>query len=277
MVLDYKTASRMVKPLRTERMPMESQSPVQSLDRAFQLIERLSLKPDGMLLTELSAACGLHKSTVHRLLAALISLGYARKEEGSNRYRLTLKLAELSGRVVDSIDLLEIAKPHLEQLRNRTQEAVHLVVREGIEIVYIHKAESNHSAIRMFSRIGMRRPMYCTAVGKSILAAMTDEEILHIWQQSDIRPYTEHTIVELQPLFSALGEVRRLGWALDNEENELGVRCIGAAIFDYTGCGRAALSISAPVARMPDARIAELSADILATRAAISAELGYTV
>ncbi|WP_195277072.1 IclR family transcriptional regulator [Anaerotruncus rubiinfantis] len=254
---------------------MENQSPVQSLDRAFDLIERLSLNPDGMLLMELSTASGLHKSTVHRLLSALISLGYVRKDESSNRYRLTLKLFELSGRVVDNIDVLEIAKPHIEQLRNHTQEAIHLVVREGADIVYIHKAESKQSSIRMFSRIGMRRPMYCTAVGKSIMATMTDDEVIRIWEKSDVKPYTEHTIVDLGSLFRELDTIRRCGYALDNEENELGVRCIGAAILDYTGRGRAALSISAPLARMTDTRVEELSAEILATRTAISTELGY--
>lgn len=254
---------------------MDAQPIVQSLDRAFGLIEALSLSPDGMLLMELSAVTGLHKSTAHRLLAALIGLGYVKKEDATNKYRLTLKLFELSGRVVDNIDVLEIAKAPLEQLRNTTQEAVHLVVREGIDIVYVHKVDSRNSSIRMFSRIGMRRPLYCTAVGKSILATMPDEEIIRIWEKSDIKRYTEHTIVELSALFRELDSVRRLGYALDNEENELGVRCIGAAVLDYTGRGKAALSISAPIAHMTDARIAALAPDILATRDAISAELGY--
>ncbi|MEM1486349.1 IclR family transcriptional regulator [Oscillospiraceae bacterium PP1C4] len=254
---------------------MENQPGVQSLERAFDLIENLSLNPDGMQLMELSAATGLHKSTVHRLLASLAALGYIKKDENTGKYRLTLKLFELSGRVVDSIDVLEIAKAPLEQLRNTTQEAVHLVVREGIDIVYVHKVDSKNSSIRMFSRIGMRRPMYCTAVGKSILATMSDEEVMRIWERSNIIRYTQHTIVDLGSLFRELDEIRRRGYALDNEENELGVRCIGAAVLDYTGRGRAALSISAPIGRMTDERIQVLAADILAARAWISAEMGY--
>lgn len=254
---------------------MENQPSVQSLERAFDLIERLSSSSGGMLLMELSAASGLHKSTVHRLLSTLAALGYVKKDEGSNKYRLTLKLFELSGRVVDNMDVLEIAKPYLEHLRNTAQEALHLVVRDGIDIVYVYKLDSKNSSIRMFSRIGMRRPMYCTAVGKSILATMTDEEVLKIWEKSDIKRYTEHTVVELGPLFRELEEIRRRGYAMDNEENELGVRCIGAVVRDYTGHGKAALSISAPIARMTDMRIEQLAQELLKTSAAISAELGY--
>lgn len=254
---------------------MEKQPCVQSLERTFDLIERLSRSSGGMLLMELSAASGLHKSTVHRLLSSLVTLGYVKKDEGSNKYRLTLKLFELSGRVVDNLDVLEIAKPYLEHLRNATQEAIHLVVRDGIDIVYVYKLDSKNSSIRMFSRIGMRRPMYCTAVGKSILATMPDDEVLKIWGNSDIKRYTEHTVVELGPLFRELEEIRSKGYALDNEENELGVRCIGAVIRDYTGRGKAALSISAPIARMTDTRIAQLAKEILKTCEEISAELGY--
>lgn len=98
------------------------------------------------------------------------------------------------------------------------------------------------------------------------MATMTDDEVIRIWEKSDVKPYTEHTIVDLGSLFRELDTIRRCGYALDNEENELGVRCIGAAILDYTGRGAAALSISAPLARMTDARVEELSAEILATR-----------
>lgn len=251
------------------------QPAVQSLERAFGLIELLARNPEGMPLMELSAAAELHKSTVHRLLASLSAMGYVKKDENSGHYRLTLKLFELSGRVADSIDVLQVARGPIEQLRNATQEAVHLVVREGIDIVYVHKAESRNSSIRMFSRIGTRRPMYCTAVGKSILATLSDDEVMRVWQKSNIKRYTEHTIMEISALFRELDEIRRLGYALDNEENELGVRCIGAAVRDYTGRGQAALSISAPLSRMTDARIGELAPMILSARSAISAELGY--
>lgn len=255
---------------------MEQQSAVQSLDRAFGLLEALSLQPGGMQLLELAQLSGLHKSTVHRLLAALIDLGYVKKAGESGCYALTLKLVELSGRIVDSIDVLDVAGKVLDRLRDHAQETVHLVVREGGDIVYTYKAESMDSSYRMFSRIGMRRAMYCTAAGKSILATMSDDMVAKIWDESDIQAHTAHTIVKLEELMEELAQIRVQGYALDNEENELGVRCIGAAVTDYTGTSSAAFSISAPIVRMPNTRVEELAGMILEARRQISAGLGYT-
>lgn len=254
---------------------MEQQSAVQSLERAFSLLEALSRKPDGMQLTELAQVTGLHKSTVHRLLASLAALGYVKRPEEGGKYRLSLKLLELSGRLTENIDVLELARPHLEQLRDFSNETVHLVVRDGPDIVYIYKAESGGSFYRMFSRIGMRRPMYCTASGKSILATLSDEEVLSVWKQSEIVPFTEKTVVTLDRLQADLQTVRARGFAVDDEENEVGVRCVAAVIYDYTGKGAAAFSVSAPVMRMGEERTEQLAARVLETRGRISAELGY--
>lgn len=256
---------------------MEQTGAVQSLERAFSILEALAREPAGLPLTELSQMVGLHKSTVHRQLASLAAMGYVRKAEDSGRYRLTLKLLELSGRLTDNLNVLEVARPYLEQLRDRTGEAVHLVVRDQKDIVYVYKAESRGSAYRMFSRIGMRRAMYCTAAGKSMLALMPEKEVNQIWLASDVRAYTEHTITTLESLQQELTDIRKCGYALDNEENELGVRCIASALTDYSGKSSAAFSISAPIVRMPDERIRELAPEILSMRARISAELGSTV
>lgn len=254
---------------------MEQQPSVQSLERAFALLEALAREPGGLPLSELTRLTGLHKSTVHRLLASLSALGYVRRAGDSGKYCLSLKLLELSGRLTDNIDVLDAARPYLERLRDRAQETVHLVVRDGSDIVYVFKAESRSSAYRMFSRIGIRRAMYCTAAGKSMLAAMPDHEVERIWRASDVRPYTEHTILTLDALMDELDEVRRRGYALDNEENEPGVRCIASALTDFSGGSNSAFSISAPAIRMSDERIAELAPGVLAACAQISAELGY--
>ena len=253
---------------------MQKQNSVQSLERAFSLLEALAYHPDGLSLTELSTSSGLHKSTAHRLLASLAQLGYVRQTQEGKHYRLTFKLLELSGHLTDNIDILSIARPFLEQLRDQTGETVHLVVRDGSDIVYVFKAESRGSSFRMFSRIGTRREMYCTASGKSMLAALPDSAVINIWNTTDINPYTEHTITTLEGLLAELKAIRRQGYALDNEENELGVRCIAASLADYSGEYNAAFSISAPLVRMPDERVVELSREVLQTRAKISAELG---
>ena len=108
------------------------------------------------------------KSTVHRLLASLVSLGYAAQEPETGRYRLTLKMFELSSGIVNSMEIMDVAKAHLERLSQRTGEAVHLVIRDARDIVYIYKTESG--PMRMSSRVGLRSPLYCTGVGKAILA-----------------------------------------------------------------------------------------------------------
>lgn len=252
---------------------MDGQSPVQSIDRAFSLLELLCASREGLAIHELSGKTGLHKSTVHRLLAALSARGYVRKDEGG-RYRMTTRICELSAQIVESLDVLQVARAPMEALSHSTGETVHLVMREGDEIVYIHKVESDASSMRMFSRIGMRRPMYCTAMGKAILAELPEEEVERIWDTSDIQAYTEHTIISLDRLRDALDRVRQRGYAVDNQENELGVRCIAATIHDHTGgiCG--ALSISAPLLRLSDSKITKVLPELMAACSMISTEMG---
>lgn len=254
---------------------MAENTPVQSIDRAFDILERLCASRDGLAIHTLTEQTGLHKSTVHRLLAAMAARGYVMKDEETGRYRMTTRLYELSGQVVESLDILQVARAPMEALSHTTGETVHLVVREGDEIVYVHKVESDVSSMRMFSRIGMRRPMYCTGVGKAIMAELDDAEIERIWNASDIQAYTEHTIVTLERLHDVLNAIRRRGCAFDNQENELGVRCIAATIHDYTGgiCG--ALSISAPLLRMSDSRLSLLQPQLLAACEKISRGMGY--
>ena len=170
--------------------------------------------------------------------------------------------------------MVDIVRAPLERLSHETGETAHLAMQEGRDIVYVHKVESGSGAIRMFSRIGMRRPLFCTGVGKAMLATWEDAEVRSVWQESDVRPWTERTIVDEAAFFQEIGRVRRMGYALDNEENELGVRCIAVALPDYRGRAAYAISLSAPVGRMTDERIAELRGPLLSARAEIEAAMG---
>lgn len=255
---------------------MDERSGVQSLTRAFSLLEALSEQPAGAHLQELVSQTGLHKSTVHRLLASMISLGYVKKvAEEEGKYRLTLKLFEIGGRIASNIDVTSICRIPLERLRNQVQEAVHLIVRDGCDGVYVQKWESQTNSYQMFSRIGMQRPLYCTAAGKSILSLLSDREVAQIWNNTEIKAYTENTITNLEQLYGELDEIRQQGYALDNQENELGVRCVAAPIRDTTGQSQSAFSISAPIIRMSDDRIQEMVPILLETARTISRELGY--
>lgn len=254
---------------------MPEKGSVQSLDRAFDIMEALCAARDGLPIHVLTERTGLHKSTVHRLLASMAARGYVCKDEETSRYRMTTKLYAMSGQVVDNLDLVQAARRPMEDLCRTVRETVHLVVPEGTDIVYVHKVEAEAGAIRMFSRIGMRRPMYCTGVGKAMMACMTDAEVDAIWNASEIQAYTAHTIVTRERLRDVLDAVRRRGCAFDNEENELGVRCIAAAIRDYTGSVCGALSISAPLVRMSDSYLAQLQGPLLEARDRIARGMGW--
>lgn len=250
---------------------MADKSGVQSVERIFQLIESLAAHPAGAGLQRLAQDTGLAKSTVHRLLASLVSLGYAAQDE-NGRYRLTLKMFELSSGIVNSMDIMDVAKVHLERLAQRTGEAVHLVIRDGQDIVYIYKTESG--PMRMSSRVGLRSPLYCTGVGKAILATLPADEVAQIWQHTTPQKLTAHTIVEYDALQAQLTEVRTNGYAIDDEENELGVRCVAVAIPGVGGRADCAFSISGLAPYMTPERIRRIATLALDTRTDIMADLG---
>ena len=242
---------------------MAEKSGVQSVERIFQLIEHLAAHPTGVSLQRLAEETGLAKSTVHRLLASLVGLGYVVQDEENGHYRLTLKMFELSSGIVDSMDIMGVAKAHLERLSQRTGEAVHLVIRDGRDIVYIYKTESG--PMRMSSRVGLRSPLYCTGVGKAILATLPGDELEKL---------TDKTITDLEELRSQLVEVRANGYAIDDEENELGVRCVAVAIPGADGRAESAFSISGLAPYMTPERIRRIATLALDARTDILADLG---
>ena len=245
---------------------------VQSVARIFQLIEQLASHPAGASLQRLAQETGLAKSTVHRLLASLVSLGYAAQEPETGRYRLTLKMFELSSGIVNSMEIMDVAKAHLERLSQRTGEAVHLVIRDAQDIVYIYKTESG--PMRMSSRVGLRSPLYCTGVGKAILATLTEEEVEDVWRHSNPQKLTGRTVTDLPALCAQLNEVRACGYAIDDEENELGIRCVALAIPGPGGKADSAFSISGLAPYMTPERIRRIAALALETRADILRDLG---
>ena len=252
-------------------------NPVQSAGKIFQLMETLAEQgPCGLI--ELSQLLGINKSTVHRLLNSLIYMGYVGQEEESLKYYMTLKIVNVSAKVLKQMDILTISQPYLRDLMEKTYETVHLVKRVGNDLCYIQKLEPANTgrSIQMASFVGMVSPLYCTAVGKAIMAHLPEEEVRDIWNASVIAPKTEYTLKSIEQLLAELTEVRLHGYALDNEENELGVRCIATSIKNFAGGCDYAISISAPTSRMSDSRIQELSSLIRNAGAGISAELGYS-
>lgn len=251
---------------------MTEKGGVQSVERIFALIELLAAHPTGASLQRLAQGTDLAKSTVHRLLASLVGLGYVAQDEATGRYRLTLKMFELSSGIVNSMDIMGVAKAHLERLAQRTGEAVHLVIRDGQDIVYIYKTENG--PMRMSSRVGLRSPLYCTGVGKAILATLPPQEVEAVWANTHPQKLTERTVADLPHLQAQLAEVRANGYAIDDEENELGVRCVAVAIPGPDGRADSAFSISGLTPYMTPERIRRIAAMALDSRTDILADLG---
>lgn len=247
---------------------------VQSVERALGILEIVSDYDKGIGLTEISNRIGLHKSTVHRLLSTLIYKGYIFQDQDSLRYLSTLKMYEIGYKRLSSIDLLKASKKHTKLLMESTNEVVHLVVRDGNNIVYIDKVDAGNT-ITMQSNIGKRNPLCCTSVGKAILSKLDLAEVKKIWDSSNIVKKTNNTITEFDEMISELEKVKSLGYAVDDEENELGIRCIGATIMNKDGKVEGAISISGPANRVTKEFDNVFGCKVKAIANQISKELGF--
>ena len=195
------------------------------------------------------------KSTTHRYLATLLELNLAERND-TDRFRLGTKVIELAGSFLASSDIRKESEPILEEMAKKTGETVHLAVPSGSEVVYIAKVESRHT-LGMFSHIGTRLPMHCTALGKSILA-FSRPDLIQTVLSEPLQSRTPNTITSNEALREELVLIRSQGFAVDNEENEVGICCVGAPILNYTGKAIAAMSISGPSDRMDKERCIQL-------------------
>lgn len=243
---------------------MEDKNPIQVADRLFGVVEFLAER-DSSGLMEIASALGLNKSTTHRILTSLQYMGYVRQTE-EGKYVLTMKIVELSGKVMSRVDIIGVVRPHLKSLMELTGETVHFVKRDGNEAIYIDKVESRTNTIQMVSHIGSRIPLFCSGVGKAMAATFSPDEVRHMWKDSNIVKLTPNTITDYLDFEETLARVREEGYAIDDEENQLGVRCVAADLSAPGKPAEYALSISAPVSRMDDGRLLKLADYMLKTR-----------
>ena len=174
---------------------MESKNPIQVSERIFHTIEYLAQSgPTG--LQDLSNELGLNKSTVHRILNSLICMDYVRQDAETLKYSLSFKFCRISNQILAQNSLIDIARPYIKQLAELSGETVHLVQIDHIHAVYIDKVESPRNSVRLVSMVGKSIPLYCSGVGKAMLADMPDEKIRSVWEQSEIRKMTEYTITD---------------------------------------------------------------------------------
>jgi len=246
-----------------------SRAGIQVIDRAAALLDALARYPEPVSLKILSAETGLHVSTAHRILASLIQNRFVEKDAGG-RYRLGLRLLQLGVRLHGNVDMRAVALPVMEALRDKLGESVNLTIREGDEVVYIEKATPNRM-IHVQQLVGARAPLHVTAVGKLMLGAAGEEGIRAYALRTNLPAYTRNTITDLARLTDECSRALAQGYALDNEEAEIDVGCIGVLLHDATGNVSAGLSVSAPIERR---RLAWVE-DVVASGDQISSKLGY--
>jgi DNA-binding IclR family transcriptional regulator len=248
---------------------------VQTLSRALDILETLALSPNSMGVTEIGQRLNLHKSTAHRLLNALAARGYVEKTEGRGSYRLGLKVVEIGSLRLNHIELKTEAAPFLRELTSTMEQSVHLGILSGTDVVYIDKVEPL-SSIRMYSQIGKRVPIYCTALGKALFFDRTREEIIAFASGLRFEAFTPSTIRDAQGFAQDVAASAKRGWSLDDEEHEEGIRCMGAPIRDYRSTIIAAVSVTGSKASSGRERDRVLSQALMATAREISIRMGYS-
>lgn len=243
---------------------------IQVIERMVTLLDALANYPDPVSLKELAKVTGLHPSTAHRILNDLVTKRFVdRSEPGS--YRLGMRLLELGNIVKSRLDVREASLEFMRTLHRKTQQTVNLSVRQGDEIVYIDRAFSERSGMQVVRAIGGRAPLHLTSTGKLFLS-VDDAKLVRVYAtRTGLAGHNRNSITDLAKLERDLSLVRARGYARDNEELELGVRCMAAGIRDDSGHIIAGLSISAPADRLQE----EWLEDLVATAQAISAVLGY--
>ena len=222
---------------------------VQSLGRAFAILEEVARHRDGIGLAELSKRVGLHNSTTFHLAKTMVFLGYLRQEKDSKRYRIGRPLFVLAASALNEVEMVNLATPVLEELSRETGESSHFSVRMGDAVVVIART-GGPGAFQFADRVGVVRPAHCTALGKVILAALRDDQLENFLQHAELKPSTPKSITDKAALRREIAEVRRSGIAYDDGEFNAEVRCTAAPVRDFTGQVTGALGISGPIWRL---------------------------
>jgi len=249
---------------------------VQSVKRALDILDCFSGNAAELGITELSAMMGLSKSTMFGLINTLVTEGYLEQNPENKKYRLGLKLLEMGSIVQRRMDIRQIAKPYMERLSESCRMTVHLAVYSAGEMVYIDKVDAPGAMI-MYSQVGKRAPMHCTGIGKATLAYLPEKDRQWAYSHCDFKKYTENTVTSPQKLETVLEKIRIKKYACDDEEIELGLRCVAVPLLNAQAYPVAAFSVSGPAAHM-DARLREkISRDMIQMGIEISRRLGYTL
>jgi DNA-binding IclR family transcriptional regulator len=246
---------------------------IQSLGRAFGILEAVARHRDGIGLADLSRLVGLHNSTTFHLAKTMVALGYIRQERDSKRYRIGRPLFALAASALDEIEMVNLATPVLEDLSRQTGESSHFAVRMGDTIVVIART-SGPGAFQLADRVGVVRPAHCTALGKAILASLQPDQLLRLLKRTGLKPSTEKSITETAALLREIDEIRRTGVAYDDGEFNVEVRCLAVPVSDFTGKAVGAIGISGPVWRLSQQAMKSRVKIVQEAAARLSGEFG---
>lgn len=242
--------------------------------RAVQLLKLLAEQPGGIGLSEVARRSKLHHTTAYRLLSTLVASGLVDCRREDRKYRLGLGLLELAGALVENLDLRNVARPALVELARATGETVHLAALDGHEVVFLDRVDGIQP-VTLRTRVGFRAPVHVTAVGKVMLAFSEPGFVARLVRSVPLTRYTPHTITEPAAFLTHLALIRRQGYAVDQEEHRLTIRCVGAPILDHLGTPIAALSIAGPMFRLSQQRIRDVADLVKATAESVSRALGH--
>jgi len=247
---------------------------VQSIGRAFAIIEEIARNRDGIGLAELSKRVGLHNSTTFHLVKTMVSLGYVRQMKDSKRYRIGRPLFALAASALDEIEMTSLATPVLDELARTTGESAHFSVPMGDAVVVLART-SGPGAFQLTDRVGVVRPAHCTALGKIMLAALAPARFEHYLKRAELKPYTPKSITSAERLAREIAEVRRSGLAIDDGEFDAEVRCVAVPVHDFSGRSVGAVGISGPVWRLSIEALQKRARSVRVAADRLSAEFGY--
>ncbi|MCR8644509.1 IclR family transcriptional regulator [Paenibacillus sp. N1-5-1-14] len=249
---------------------------IQSVERAADILELFSLTESELSVKEISERLGLSKSTVHGLIKTLEHRGYLEQRLSDQKYKLGLRLFQLGNLVGGGMELRKVAYPIIQELVEKLHETVHMVVSDKDEVVYVEKLEGLGS-LRMYSMVGKRAPMYCTGVGKAMLAFFEESAIERILQEVKFQKFTPYTLDTPDEIKQELRKIREQGYAIDDEEIEIGLKCVAAPIFNHEGTVVASISCAGPKHRFSDEKTAIVIQEVRSAGLEVSRKLGYRV
>lgn len=254
----------------------KQQKIIGSVQRAIDILDLFNRQTQELGVTDIARALDLPKSTAAGLILTLEHNDYLDQNSATRKYRLGFKLAERAGVFLDQFDLRRVAVPILEELRDTSNESINLAIRDGKYVTYIERMLGSNM-LGMRSEIGKRELIHGTALGKAMLAFLPTKELNQFFADYDFKAVTPHTITDPRVFINELQETLVRGFAIDNQENELGGRCVAAPVFDYQGTPVAAISISVPIQRFPENKIPEFGEMVNQAARAISMQLGANI